>query len=147
HQKGFDLLIDSFAQLAKHFPNWDVIIFGRGEEYASLQSRIERHGLGGRIGLRAPTDDIAGELSRSHAMAFPSRYEGFPNALAEAMAAGLPAVAFENVSGVEDLIAPGVTGILVQWGDGGGETAAAVQSLAEGLGRLMASADLRTRIG
>jgi GalNAc-alpha-(1->4)-GalNAc-alpha-(1->3)-diNAcBac-PP-undecaprenol alpha-1,4-N-acetyl-D-galactosaminyltransferase len=144
-QKGFDLLIDSFAQLAERFPDWDVVIFGHGEESASLQSRIERQGLGSRIGLRVPTDDIAGELSRSHAMAFPSRYEGFPNALAEAMAAGLPAVAFENVSGVEDLIAPGVTGILAQWGDGG--TAAAAQSLAEGLGRLMASADLRTRIG
>ena len=47
-------------------------------------------------------------------MAFPSRYEGFPNALAEAMAASLPAVAFENVSGVEDLVVPGKTGILAR---------------------------------
>ena len=78
-------------------------------------------------------------------MAFPSRYEGFPNALAEAMAAGLPAVAFDNVSGVEDLVTDGVTGILASWGDG--TTDAAVRSLAQGLERLMADANLRMRLG
>jgi GalNAc-alpha-(1->4)-GalNAc-alpha-(1->3)-diNAcBac-PP-undecaprenol alpha-1,4-N-acetyl-D-galactosaminyltransferase len=145
HQKGFDLLIDGFAQLAARFADWDVVVFGDGPERAALQARIESRGLNGRISLCSPTRDIAGELARSHAMAFPSRYEGFPNALAEAMAAGLPVVAFENVSGVEDLIVPGVSGILLQWGGGGVD--AAVQSLTDGLASLMASAELRTRLG
>ncbi len=145
HQKGFDLLIDSFAGLAERFADWDVLILGEGPERAALQSRIARRGLSGRISLRPPIRDIAGEFARSHAMAFPSRYEGFPNALAEAMAAGLPAVAFDNVSGVEDLVTDGVTGILASWGDG--TTDAAVRSLGQGLERLMADANLRIRLG
>ena len=86
------------------------------------------------------TKDIAGELARSHIMAFPSRYEGFPNALAEAMAAGLPAIAFEEISGVEDLIAAGESGLIVRWGTTPGET---VKSLTEGLDQFMNSVPLR----
>jgi GalNAc-alpha-(1->4)-GalNAc-alpha-(1->3)-diNAcBac-PP-undecaprenol alpha-1,4-N-acetyl-D-galactosaminyltransferase len=144
-QKGFDILVESFAGLAARFPDWDVAIFGQGADRAALLAQIERHGLGGRIKLMDVTRDIAGELARSHIMAFPSRYEGFPNALAEAMAAGLPAVAMENVSGVEDLIVPGQTGILAGWNEN--EPRGPVPSLSDGLARLMASAELRTSIG
>jgi GalNAc-alpha-(1->4)-GalNAc-alpha-(1->3)-diNAcBac-PP-undecaprenol alpha-1,4-N-acetyl-D-galactosaminyltransferase len=145
HQKGFDILIDGFAGLAERFSDWDVVIFGDGPQREALQAQIDSRAVSSRISLRSPTKDIVGELARSHLMAFPSRFEGFPNALAEAMAAGLPAVAFADVSGVEDLIVPGVSGILAPWGDR--TTAAAVQALSAGLASLMASADLRTSIG
>jgi len=145
HQKGFDTLIDGFAGLAARFADWDVVIFGDGPQREALQAQIDSRALSSRISLRSPTKDIAGELARSHLMAFPSRFEGFPNALAEAMAAGLPAVAFADVSGVEDLIVPGVSGVIVPWGDG--TAAAAVQALSAGLASLMASPELRTSIG
>ena len=143
-QKGFDRLIDSFAGLAARFPQWDVAIFGQGPERAALLSQIERHGLSDRIRLMGVTKDIAAEYARAHVMAFPSRYEGFPNALAEGMAAGLPAVAFEDVSGVEDLIVADNTGLLAR------DSAAAenaIQSLTEQLRRLLESAALRARLG
>lgn len=143
--KGFDLLIESFAGLAARFPDWDVAIFGQGADRAKLLAQIERHGLGDRIKLMDVTRDIAGELARSHIMAFPSHYEGFPNALAEAMAAGLPAVAFENVSGVEDLVLPGKTGILARWDQRKPESP--VQSFTQGLDQLMTSAELRAKMG
>ncbi|MDH8281644.1 glycosyltransferase, partial [Klebsiella pneumoniae] len=74
-----------------------------------------------------------------------SRYEGFPNALAEAMAVGLPAVAFENVSGVEELVISGRTGILVCHDQERNE--GEKLTFSDALQQLMTSAELRTQIG
>jgi glycosyltransferase involved in cell wall biosynthesis len=73
-------------------------------------------------------------------MAFPSLYEGFPNALAEGLAVGLPAVGYRGVSGVEDLIIHGTTGLLV-------EQEAGVDGLARALAALMSEPDLRAILG
>jgi glycosyltransferase involved in cell wall biosynthesis len=144
-QKGFDILIDSFAILAARFPDWDVVIYGQGPDRPALLDRIARHGLDGRIRLMGISADVASESAQSHLIAFPSRYEGFPNALAEAMAAGLPAVAFENVSGVEDLIASGKSGILVHLEPTQPEKSA--ELFAEALAQVMDSAELRSTMG
>jgi glycosyltransferase involved in cell wall biosynthesis len=73
-------------------------------------------------------------------MAFPSRNEGFPNALAEGLAVGLPAVGYKTVSGVEDLIIDGETGLLV-------DKKEEIVGLARALSTLMADAQLRVRLG
>lgn len=143
HQKGFDILVDSFARLATSFPDWDVVIFGQGPDCAKLLAQIESHGLTGRVELKGVTKDIAKEAADSHIIAFPSRYEGFPNALAEAMAAGLPAVAFENVSGVEDLVVSGESGILIR----DQERPEGPEQFSDALRQLMASAELRANMG
>jgi GalNAc-alpha-(1->4)-GalNAc-alpha-(1->3)-diNAcBac-PP-undecaprenol alpha-1,4-N-acetyl-D-galactosaminyltransferase len=143
-QKGFDLLIAAFARLAERFSAWDVVVFGKGVERVALQHEIDRHGLGQRVVLAAPSQSIGEELAASHIFAFPSRYEGFPNALAEAMAAGLPCVAFADVSGVEDLIGHEQTGLLCQWGHGDD---AAIESLAGHLARLMENSQQRLDLG
>jgi GalNAc-alpha-(1->4)-GalNAc-alpha-(1->3)-diNAcBac-PP-undecaprenol alpha-1,4-N-acetyl-D-galactosaminyltransferase len=143
-QKGFDLLVKAFARLATRFPGWDVVIFGRGPERAALLAAVETHRLTGRVVVAAPTTRVAAELAASHVFALPSRYEGFPNALAEAMAAGLPAIGFADVSGVEDLIEPNRNGLLAAWGTSDED---AVQSLAACLASLMASAELRVQLG
>jgi glycosyltransferase involved in cell wall biosynthesis len=80
------------------------------------------------------------ELLSSHLMAFPSHFEGFPNALAEALAAGLPAVGCAGVSGVEDLICNNENGILLDLTDD-------ASRWAEALARLMGNASLRERYG
>ncbi len=141
-QKGFDILIDSFASLADRFPNWDVAIFGQGPDRGALLHRIALHGLENRIELKGVSSDVASEAARSHLMAFPSRYEGFPNALAEAMAVGLPVVAFEDVSGVEDLVVSGESGILVRL-----DQALSENPFAEALAQLMTDPELRIEMG
>jgi glycosyltransferase involved in cell wall biosynthesis len=73
--------------------------------------------------------DVFGELAASHLVAFPSQYEGFPNALAEGLAAGLPAVGQRGVSGVEDLIVDGKTGVLVDPKGGASAWAMALSAL------------------
>lgn len=143
--KGFHLLIESFAALAGRFPQWDVAIFGDGPAHDVLAAQIVRVRLGERIKLMGLTKDVEAELARSHIMAFPSGYEGFPNALAEAMAAGLPAVAFRGVSGVEDLIEPGISGLLIDRGTD--SPASAVRVLGSALETLMSSSQLRSSLG
>jgi len=127
--KGFDRLIDAFAGIAKEWPDWDLVIIGEGPERAKLERLVRRHGVDDRVCLPGVVADIYRELAVSHLMAFPSRYEGFPNALAEGMAAGLPAVGHEGVSGVEDLIIDEKTGVLVDWERGTTAWAMALSAL------------------
>jgi glycosyltransferase involved in cell wall biosynthesis len=139
-QKGFDGLIESFAMIAERFPLWDLIIFGRGDERQRLEDDIRLRGLAGRIRLAGVRQDINSEFAKAHLMAFPSRYEGFPNALAEGLAAGLPAVGYAEVSGVEELIIDGCTGFVVK-------KAQDRVAFADALARLMEDDSLRTRLG
>jgi glycosyltransferase involved in cell wall biosynthesis len=112
--KGFDRLIEAFARLAPEQPHWDLRILGEGPERPKLKDLIRAQGLESRVELPGVVKDVWSELSGSHLMAFPSCYEGFPNALAEGLAAGLPAIGRKGVSGVEDLIVDGKTGLLVE---------------------------------
>ena len=143
-QKGFDLLVPAFARLAPRYPDWDLVIHGDGPERGALEAVAGDHLAAGRVALPGATRDIETALVGAHALAFPSRYEGFPNALAEAMAAGLPAVGFADVSGVEDLILSephaAATGLLA-------DAAMTVDSLADQLALLMGDSALRARLG
>ena len=138
-QKGFDLLVAAFARIAGDFPDWDMVVYGEGSERRNLEDQIEAEGLVGRVRLQGVSQTIAEAYAAANLFAFPSRYEGFPNALAEAMAAGLPAVAFDGVSGVEDLAVDGETALLARHED--------VSELADRLVRLMADPPLRKRLG
>jgi glycosyltransferase involved in cell wall biosynthesis len=138
-QKGFDLLIEAFGLVAADFPDWDVVIFGEGPERSALARRVAELGLKERVVLPGVTAAIEDEYCRAHILAFASRYEGFPNSFAEAMAAGLPAVAFEGVSGVEDLAVPRRTALLAPLGD--------VGAFSRHLATLMAYPKLRGQLG
>jgi glycosyltransferase involved in cell wall biosynthesis len=139
-QKAFDTLIDSFAAIAMRFPQWDVTIFGEGEDRRLLESKICKYNLDGRVRLPGISNQLGSELAKAHVLAFPSRYEGFPNVLAEGLAAGLPAVGFADVSGVEDLILDGRTGLLVR-------PAQDCASFAQALSSLMSNKHMRIRMG
>ncbi len=137
-EKGFALLVGAFAHLATLFPQWQLVIYGEGEQRGELEALIQRVGLHGRVLLPGVVRDPAAQLRQGDIFVLPSRYEGFPNALAEAMAAGVAVVAFDCPSGPRQLIRHGVDGVLVP----AGEAAA----LAAALERLMADPEERQRL-
>jgi glycosyltransferase involved in cell wall biosynthesis len=136
--KNFDRLIESFARLALQQPNWDLRILGEGPERRKLTSLVRSLGLDSRVELPGLVQDVWSDLAASHLIAAPSSYEGFPNALAEGLSAGLPAIGRKGVSGVEDLIVDGKTGFLVEDG---------LDPLTDALSTLMSGAKMRSEFG
>lgn len=111
--KSFDRLIDAFAQVAPAFPNWRVVILGEGEERARLEARVVALGLQDKVTLPGATSDIAQYYDTASLLCHPARFEGFGLAVAEAMAHGMPVVAFADCPGVNALIEHDRTGVLV----------------------------------
>jgi glycosyltransferase involved in cell wall biosynthesis len=138
-EKGFDLLIRAFAGIARTHPGWELTILGEGEEREALNQEIERSGVAGRVRLSGRTTDTAGVLRRSELFVLPSRYEGFPNALCEAMACGLPVIAFDCRSGPRSIIRDDVDGLLVPAED--------VGALSAAMARLIADPERRRQLG
>lgn len=137
-QKGFDLLIRAFALVAAEFPAWELSIVGAGRERASLLRLAQSLGIADRVKLNGVVNDTAAALEACDLFVLPSRYEGFPNALAEAMSVGLPVISFDCPSGPSELIRGGVDGLLVPPQD--------VAALASALRRLMAEPQERARL-
>ncbi|MEJ7783947.1 MAG: glycosyltransferase family 4 protein [Solirubrobacteraceae bacterium] len=138
-QKGFDVLIRAFGDLADRHPTWDVVIAGEGRDRATLELTRSQLGLESRVHMPGRVDPPWGLVDASDLFVLSSRYEGFPNALAEAMAAGVPVVATDCPTGPSDLVRPGIDGDLVAVGD--------VGALAAVLDRYMGDADLRAAAG
>lgn len=124
-QKRVTLLIDAFARIAVRHPQWDLHIVGEGEEADELHRMIKAHGLDARVFLKPSSPDVFAHYAQAHLFAIPSLWEGFPNALAEAMSHGMPAVGFAKAQGVADLIAD--AGWLADGRDGVAEYAAALE--------------------
>jgi glycosyltransferase involved in cell wall biosynthesis len=102
--------------LHAEIPGARFLLVGDGPERPVLEARIASRGLGKTVFLLGTRFDVPAILSRVHAACLPSRGEGFANALIEAMAAGLPAVA-TGVGGNGELVEDGVTGFVVPSGD------------------------------
>lgn len=138
HEKGMDRLINAFAKIASRSPNWDLRIVGDGPCRKSLQSQIESSSLQVRVALAGWKSPVWSELQSADLFVLPSRYEGFPSALLEAMAVGLPVIALDSQEGSMEVIRPQVDGVIA---------ADDVDSLAEAMARLTMDADLRAHLG
>lgn len=112
-EKGHDILIDAFVRIQQDCPDWQLVIIGDGPLRNSNLQRIAEAGLSNKVIFPGTVVDIDSWLSRCGIFVHPSRSEGFPNALLEAMAAGAPVVSCDCDFGPRDMINNGVTGLLV----------------------------------
>jgi glycosyltransferase involved in cell wall biosynthesis len=136
-QKGFAGLIAAFRDLAAGFPKWRLAILGEGPLRNELASQIASAGLDGRILLAGRVGNVGEWYATADLYVMTSRFEGFPNTLAEAMAHGVPAISFDCDTGPRDIIRNAVDGLLVPPGD--------QSALIEALRQLMADNALRQR--
>jgi len=139
HEKGIDLLLQAWAEVEKNNSVWRLDVYGDGdrEPYERLieQLRIDR----GRCRLHGRTNDVEKEYHRSSLSVLSSRFEGFGMVIIEAMACGLPVVAFDCPWGPRSIIQDGVDGLLAENGN--------VGVLAEKLTYMMAHPEERQRMG
>lgn len=108
-EKGIGDLIDAMAQVAGGVR---VAIAGAGPAEQDLRDRIAAAGLGGRVRLLGHRSDVGALLAAADVFCLPSRHEGLPLSLLEAMRVGLPSVA-TRVGGIPAVVEDGVTGLLV----------------------------------
>lgn len=137
-QKGFDLLLKAFSEIAEVLPNWDMVIVGEGLQREELEIQIQSLGLRERVVLPGRIGNMGDCYAAADIYVMSSRYEGFPNTLVEAMAHGLPAVSFDCPTGPIDIIRNEVDGLLVPYMD--------VTALALALTRLMRDEGLRVKM-
>jgi glycosyltransferase involved in cell wall biosynthesis len=131
-QKGFDVLLEAAALMAAEAA---VAIAGEGPERGTLEEGIRRLGLAGRVTLLGFRADVRALLAAADAVCMPSRWEGSPLALHEALAAGRPVVA-SAVGGIPALAGAGA--LLVPPED--------PRRLADALDAVMGDAGLRGRL-
>ena len=134
--KDFSSLVSAVAQLSPGTTR--LRVFGDGPLRPALERQIVDLGLSEAVELAGEVSDVPDRLRRADVFALSSRSEGMPMSVLEAMAAGLPVVASE-VGGVPEVVVDGETGFLTRSGR--------TDDLAEALGRLVADARLRERLG
>jgi glycosyltransferase involved in cell wall biosynthesis len=113
HSKGFDLLLDAFHMVVAKHPEWRLWIFGAGPLRGDLSTQISRLGLDGRAHLKGTTEHLDELYLAASVFALSSRCEGLPMVMLEAMAAGVPVVAFDCPTGPAEVITHRRSGLLV----------------------------------
>ena len=138
-QKAFDLAIRAFARVAPDFPGWRYVILGEGPCRTAWMRLCETLGISDRVRFEGLSREVEHWLGRAAIAVQPSRFEGFPNAVMEAMGMGVATISSDCPSGPSDLIEHGVDGILVPVGE--------VDALAREMAVLMGDPGLRQTLG
>ena len=138
HVKGYDMLIDSWKIVSEKHPDWTLTIYGAGNK-ESFRKQAEAYGIGDKCFLEEPVSNLDDKFVESSIFAFSSRFEGFGMVITEAMASGIPPVAFACPCGPKEIINDGIDGILVEKGD--------INSLAGKINYLIENEDIRKEMG
>jgi glycosyltransferase involved in cell wall biosynthesis len=137
-QKNQTLLLRACAKLPATNSIWKLLIVGDGPDKAKLQATASEVGLRDRVLWLGARADVERLLAAMDLFVHTADFEGMPNALMEAMAMGLPAVA-SRVDGAIELIRDGISGYLVPAGD--------APAFADRISRIMSDSKLAARLG
>lgn len=137
--KRFDILLQAFADLRIEFPEWSLVLVGEGPELPKLKQHAESLSIDDHVLFTGKVRNVYEYLRNADIFAFPSEYEGFPNALCEAMSVGLPVVSMDCPSGPAEIVRHETDGLLVPNKD--------THAFTSTLRRLMADEQERKRMG
>ena len=148
HQKGFDRLMPVFAELGRHIPTLHLALLGlapgryhgRDQQAELRQALADSPDLQQRLLLPGVSGSMARWYARATVFVLPSRYEGFPNVLLEAMAAGCACIASDCLTGPSDLIRHGENGLLLP-------PQATTEAWVDAIETLLIDPDYRRRLG
>lgn len=117
-QKNFSLLLEAFAAVADQYPEYRLVIYGKGPLEELLKAKAAELGLTDRVAFPGYVENMPQELEKAGIFVLSSDFEGMPNALMEAMALGLPCISTDcPCGGPAFLIRHGENGLLVPVGD------------------------------
>lgn len=137
--KNQRMMVEAFAPIVEDFPEWTMVFYGDGEERAGLEARVQELGLTDRIIFKGTQSNIPEKIEASSIFVLPSKQEGMPNALIEAMVLGLAVISTDcPCGGPRDLIMSGENGILIPVDD--------TKALTEELKHLMEDEQLREKL-
>ena len=139
YQKGFDILIDCWKEIAKQYPDWKLDIYGEGAYREELQRQINSLQLGDKVKLCGRNNNIIEAYPQYSLHLMTSRFEGQGIVLIEAQACGLPSVVFNYEYGANDIIENEYNGILVEQGN--------CKKYIEAVMKMMSSEELRKEYG
>lgn len=138
-EKGYDILIDVWNIVFKKHTDWILEIYGEGSERKNLQEKINKLGLKESFLLKGVVKNIQNKYLESSIYVMSSRYEGFGMVLTEAMACGLPVIAFECPCGPKDIIKDNEDGFLIELGN--------IEQMAEKIEELIVNKEKRKFFG
>lgn len=130
-QKDFGTLINAIADLKPRFPQIKVAILGEGKDRPHLEALVKNNYLNDNIKFVGYVKRPERYIRSAKVFALSSLYEGFSNAILEALAEGIPVVASDCPGGNSEVIVNGVNGYLVQVGDYRGFSSAIEKILQE----------------
>ncbi|WP_271948817.1 glycosyltransferase family 4 protein [Ruegeria faecimaris] len=125
-QKGFDMLLRAMPEVLRNNPDIRLTIFGEGPERGALEQQISAANLSDIVSLPGASPKPGDWMQDADILVFPSRFEGFPNVVAEATVTGLPVISFDCAYGPRELIRDRGNGLLVPAEDVAGLTKAIV---------------------
>jgi len=135
-EKGHIVLLQAFAKIKNK--NWTLHLIGDGPEKVGLENMSKELGIYNRTYFYGFLKDFSEIIGESEIFVLPSFYEGFPNALIEAMSVPIACVSSNCVAGPKDIIEEGVNGLLVETGN--------VEKLVNSLDYLIENSDIRVKL-
>jgi glycosyltransferase involved in cell wall biosynthesis len=102
--KGIDRLIAEFPALLARYPSSHLTVLGEGPERGSLERQIRGLNLGDHVRLAGFCADVRSHLAEADLFVLPSRFEGMPNALLEAISARCPIVVLDHPGGTREVM-------------------------------------------